>query len=195
MLYITPTLYSSYFYYINGISEEEDFLRVLNKEYSPPTPLIQAGIDFEKEVKSINNNEIVSDNPISCKVASITAGGLWQVSCAKELRGFMLYGKADVVKQDHIYDVKFCKSYSIGKYKNSIQHLVYMYCLDIPFFEYLINVKNKSFYKEFYSKDKLTEIVLTDAVYDLVNFIKLNPRFRKIFKEKWIWNNNKTNDF
>ena len=50
----------------------------------------------------------------------------------------MLYGIADVIVTDTINDIKRTANYAEGKYIDSLQHLIYMYCAELPKFRYLV---------------------------------------------------------
>jgi hypothetical protein len=122
-----------------------DFLNTLRKIKTPPPEAIIRGINFENDVRiyaetgllpSIDDNN--KENRIEAiqTIGNIVKGGLWQVVLQKEITlnnrklgldntTFLLYGKADVIKENIIYDVKTTSSYDIGKYTNSPQHLLY----------------------------------------------------------------------
>ena len=116
MLLVTPSLLNSFLYYTDydvGFSENDltdnvrkDFLRTLSRTKSEPTEAMQKGIDFENEVYSICNGNN-SDCKPAIEIANIVKGGLWQQTLKKEFGQYLLYARADVVKADTIYDIKY----------------------------------------------------------------------------------------
>lgn len=202
---ITPSLYGSYLYYtatdFNQIysdaekAEEaeqrayQDWLNCLNKVRTPTTEVQQRGIDFEDAVRDLSNGlgtDLIDGDELSTaeEIASIVEGGMWQEVLKKETDNYLLYGRADVIKQDTIYDIKRVSSYDIGKYNKSIQHLLYMECAGLDKFDYLIS-DGKSVYKETYTRDKETLPKLLGKIDLMVDFIKSTPEFSKPFNEFW----------
>lgn len=60
----------------------------------------------------------------------------------------LLYGYIDELMPMSVHDIKTTESYTVGKYKNNFQHIVYPYCLmkngsDVRLFEYNIVELNK----------------------------------------------------
>lgn len=146
---ITPTLYSNWYWYnrLDG-KTKEDFLNTLNKVKEPPTDAMLAGINFEDAVHAdcvdgLPGEVDGTDLYARCvrKVAETVNGGLWQQPCGKEITiggvDYILYGKIDVLKRDWIFDIKFTGSYEVGKYTDSVQHDLYMFCTGIHKFAYL----------------------------------------------------------
>lgn len=202
---ITPSLYGSYLYYtstdFNQIyadvekAEEaeqkayQDWLNTLNKVRTPTTEVQQRGIDFEDAVRDLSNGlgtDLIEGDELSTAeaIARIVEGGLWQETLKKETDNYLLYGRADVIKQDTIYDIKRVSSYDIGKYGKSIQHLLYMECAGLDKFDYLIS-DGKSIYKETYTRDIYTMPILLEKIGMMVDFIKSTPEFSKPFNEFW----------
>lgn len=191
---ITASLYNAYRYYaenpISSVSAEndkqayDDFLRVLRKEPTPTTDAIQKGIDFENDIFNMTNRGIKSEDACVCEIANIVKGGLWQQIVQKRVGDYLLYGKADVIKERKIYDIKRTGSYDIGKYKDSIQHLLYMECTPIEDFDYLIG-DGKAVYIESYHKDIDNQKTLIGKINNMVNFIKQTPEFWDAFVKNW----------
>ena len=137
MLSITPSLYSAYYWYaIKDYGTKEDFLRVLRKEPSEPSAAMQAGIEFEDHVRNICEGRVAPTEDNASKLAKIVEGGIWQPWVGREYKGLWLYGRADVIKCDTIYDIKVCEKYDFGKYQYSLQHHIYSYCTEISTFIY-----------------------------------------------------------
>ena len=185
----------------------QSWLNTLNKVRLPTTEAQQKGINFENAVQEISDNfegvklkdeKLVFSNEIdflfatmlpeaeskaAYEIAKKTHGGLWQEVLQKRVDNYLLYGKADVIKQNYIYDIKRVSQYEVGKYQKSIQHLLYMECSGIENFEYLISDKSGNVYAEYYTKEP--QEVLLSKVNTMVEFIKSVPEFSKPFNEFW----------
>ena len=193
---ITPSLYNSYTYYTQtnfemyGEKADEieakalqDFKDTLNKVSKPTNEILQRGINFENAVKAITDGFDVKEENAS-DVAEIVKGGIWQVTLSKTIGDYVLYGKADVIKANYIYDIKRVTTYDCPKYEQSIQHLLYLECADIENFEYLIS-DGKNLYKEYYHKDENNQEKLLARINCMVNFIRSNPEFNQAFEANW----------
>ena len=163
---ITPTLLNSFQYYIQDeykspADSRADFLKTLSRERFEPNEAMQKGIDFENEIKTIADKFIelkIEDYEAKSnlfKIADIVKGGLWQQTCKKDLtignQEFLLYGKCDVVKRNTIYDIKYTSNYEVGKFLDSAQHLIYLYCLDLPKFQYLVSDGEEYWVEDYYN--------------------------------------------
>lgn len=180
---ITPTLYSQYYWFLQTEKSKEEFLSFLRKEPQPRTEAIQRGIDFENDVHAACDGTIPLD-PCVAETANIVKGGLWQVKLSKRLDDFLLYGVADVIKRDTIYDIKRTSSYEIGKYFDSIQHDLYMECAEIDRFEYLACDGN-CVYREEYRRTEQSRNTLKARIYDAFNWIVQDRDFYQAYKENW----------
>jgi len=173
-----------------------DFLRTLSRERFEPNEAMQKGIDFESDIELATNDLNVIDithedyderQHIINQIAKIVKGGIWQATCKKEMQigdnNFLLYGRCDVVKADMIYDIKFTGKYDIGKFSDSIQHLIYMYCLDMPKFAYLVS-DGKSFWREDYFADNL-ETRIRSKIGDFLQYLERDKEASDIYFDKW----------
>jgi len=190
---ITPSLYNAYYWYALRNYEDattENFLKVLRKEETEKKPIMEEGIKFENDIHALCNTGDIDggDTPIY-QIARIVNGGFWQERVKKEFGDYLLYGICDVIKGDTIYDIKYCASYDDGKYDDSIQHLVYMYCTGIPKFQYLIGSKNRNQQEEIFieehSWNSESAGVLSGKIFDMISFLKGNKDFWKAFEEHW----------
>lgn len=193
---ITPTLYNSYIYYAEGDFElygekaaeieakaKQDFLNTLNKVYTT-NEILQRGIDFENSVNDICNGLDVEPMENAKDVADIVGHGIWQEKLCKTVGDYVLYGKADVIRADTIYDIKRVSTYDCPKYEQSIQHLLYMECSGLEHFKYVIST-GKDVYVEYYHKDADNLQKLLGRIDRMVNFIRQTPEFNKAFEANW----------
>ena len=186
---ITPTLYNSWYYYMKSEQTLEDFLKILSKEPFEKTEAILKGLNFEEaiyEIDTVGLTNKVDKSELECakEIANIINNGYWQQSASKKIENFVLYGKADVIKGNHIYDIKRVSSYELGKYEDSIQHKLYMEIFDISNFTYLICDGN-NIYKEYYSRknDNLDDIL--SKVKEMLNWFIQTPQLFSVFDDNW----------
>ena len=198
-LLITPTLLNSFQYYIQDeykspADSRADFLRTLSRERFEPNEAMQRGIDFENEIKTIADKFIelkIEDYEAKSnlfKIADIVKGGLWQQTCKKDLtignQEFLLYGKCDVVKRDTIYDIKFTSNYEVGKFLDSAQHLIYLYCLDLPNFQYLVS-DGEEYWVEDYHNHAGIEDEIKSKISDFLSYLENDKEAKEMFFTKW----------
>ena len=196
---ITPTLLNSFQYYIQDeykspADSRADFLRTLSRERFEPNEAMQKGIDFENEIKTIADKFIelkIEDYEAKSnlfKIADIVKGGLWQQTCKKDLtignQEFLLYGKCDVVKRDTIYDIKFTSNYELGKFLDSAQHLIYLYCLDLPKFQYLVS-DGEEYWVEDYHNHAGIEDEIKSKINDFLSYLENDKEAKEMFFTKW----------
>jgi len=194
---ITPSLLSSYAYYISDewkspADSRADFLKTLSRERFEPNEAMQKGIDFEQDIqlacqlyhryRQTAREEIISD------LADIVAGGNWQQSVKKEIKvgnqEFLLYGRTDVIKRDTIYDIKFTGNYELGKFLDSSQHLIYLYCSGLPNFSYLIS-DGKDWWREDYHNHAGVEDEIKSKVSDFLSYLENDKEAKEMFINKW----------
>ena len=191
---ITPSLLSSYAYYIQDEykSPQEsraDFLKTLSRERFEANEAMQKGIDFENEVFGYCSldKELPIVSPVT-EIGDIVKGGLWQQSVKKEItvgnQEFLLYGRTDVIKRDTIYDIKFTGNYELGKFLDSSQHLIYLYCSGLPNFSYLIS-DGKDWWKEDYHNHEQVEDQIKSKIADFMSYLENDKEAKEIFINKW----------
>ena len=198
---ITPTLLNSFQYYIQDeykspADSRADFLRTLSRERFEPNEAMQKGIDFENDIKKAteykyeywqDNKTVEYDRVIDC-LANIVQDGIWQQTCKKDLtignQEFLLYGKCDVVKRDTIYDIKFTSNYEVGKFLDSAQHLIYLYCLDLPKFQYLVG-DGVEYWVEDYHNHAGIENEIKSKISDFLSYLENDKEAKEMFFTKW----------
>ena len=206
---ITPTLLNSFQYYIQDeykspADSRADFLRTLSRERFEPNEAMQKGIDFENDIMLLCDDSIegtinLIDNlskfskeesylQIINSLTEIVKGGLWQQTCKKDLtignQEFLLYGKCDVVKRDTIYDIKFTSNYEVGKFLDSAQHLIYLYCLDLPKFQYLVS-DGEEYWVEDYHNHAGIEDEIKSKINDFLSYLENDKEAKEMFFTKW----------
>ena len=176
--YITPSLYSSVMYWRKREEgDQQELLDLLDHKPPQTTELMQAGIDFEDDVRKVCDSEFtyVSEDPVANEVASIVNGALWQVPIKTEVQAaghkIMIFGRMDCLKRDWIYDIKRVAKYELGKYFESIQHLSYMKAMQLKQFKYLVKC-GSSLYTETYFWDDNCEQLLQERVGNFISWIK-----------------------
>lgn len=202
MYLITPTLLEGYRYYMKSAKSRQEFLDSLAKVKMEPTDLMKKGIEFENEIRKIAETcdrydleymtevykEVNERDDPELEIARIVRGGLWQVSCQKELQietdCFLLYGRCDVIKEDTIYDIKFTQNYEVGKYCPSSQHLIYMYCTGLSKFTYLVS-DGKDWWPEDYFAESDLEDRVRDKVFEFRNYLRHDKEAEALFIENW----------
>lgn len=190
---ITQTLLSAWLYIWKKDDGYEDFLRVLNREKTPPTKAMLDGVYFESLVNAtLDGNPPTDDNKLKEQVeacADMLAGAQKQVVVFKdiEVNGLQitLHGVLDFLKEGVIYDTKFSKTYEVGKYLNSPQHPMYFALVpEAKRFEYVI-CDGAYVYTEDYERSD------TQPIEGLIGqFIKFLQTYHlwDIYAEKWVIN-------
>ncbi len=191
--YVTATLLNSWLYYLKSREEyeeqaREDFLNCLNKIKTEPTEAMQRGIDFENAVHTCDVlNTVCEDDDTVNEITGYIKDGLWQETVSKHIDidglDVLVYGKADVIKMDTVYDIKRVSKYKIGKYSKSVQHLFYLYCSGLPTFKYLVS-NGKSVFIETYTSNAYTESMTKAAIREFFEWLKATDRF-DLYLEKW----------
>lgn len=194
---ITPSLLGSFAWYLSDESEDarQKFLNTLAKVRTETTPAQQRGIDFENNIKQICDEnlfdcqEVIDSIPEhELEIADIVKGGLWQQSVKKEItvgnQEFLLYGRTDVIKRDTIYDIKFTSNYELGKFLDSSQHLIYLYCSGLPNFSYLIS-DGKDWWREDYHNHAGVEDEIKSKVSDFLSYLENDKEAKEMFINKW----------
>lgn len=196
---ITPSLINSFQYYIQDECKSPqdsraDFLRTLSREKFEPNEAMAKGIAFENDVKAVvfdgmhDKGQIIdASHPVE-HIANIVVGGLWQQSVKKELKignqDFLLYGRTDVIKRDTIYDIKFTGNYELGKFLDSSQHLIYLYCSGLPNFSYLIS-DGKDWWTEDYCNHERIEDQIKSKIADLMSYFENDLEAKEMFLTRW----------
>jgi hypothetical protein len=197
---VTPSLYSSWSYYRNSDDQtKNDFLATLRNDKFEPNESMQKGIDLEDDVVAVTRGislheesdfELKDNDYVECceRIADIVRGGLYQERVYKPAMigpyDVLLYARADFIKRDYGYDVKYAKSYEIGKYAGSIQHDLTMKCAGVPRFSYLI-CDGHHFYEEKYNRSMVSDEILHARVYAMLFDIFEDKEFSELYRKNW----------
>jgi hypothetical protein len=209
---ITPSLLGFFAWYLFDESGDarQKFLNTLAKVRTETTPAQQRGLDFEKKIQtycegkyfdaissaiSIPHDfdeeeleEAIEQDIIVKSVGDIVKGGLWQQPVKKEItvgnQEFLLYGRTDVIKRDTVYDIKFTSNYELGKFLDSSQHLIYLYCTGLPKFQYLIS-DGKDYWIEDYHNHVNIENEIKSKISDFLGYLKNDKEAKEMFETKW----------
>lgn len=171
---MTHSLLSSWLYaltenpYENMTTERdsaEEFLRVLRREPTPTTDAMRNGIEFEELVTDLASGwdrDNKNWHDAAARIADKVRGGVFQFKGYRDSRiggmDVLLYGKLDVLKAGTIYDIKFSKSYDVGKFYDSTQHPMYFALVpEAGRFEYLVS-NGSQVWTEAYRRDETPQI-------------------------------------
>ena len=172
--YITSSLLNSWLFNTSEYGDINNFISYLNKEPKEQTEAMLKGIEFENECYDGKHEHI----------QKYIKNGLYQVECRKIYKDILIFGYADVLTYDTIYDIKRVKSYKLGKYYNTSQHKIYCYCLGLDKFAYLVQAKDEdknNFFVEHYDYKQGQAEQLIDQFIDWLRV----TGYYKIWKERW----------
>ena len=167
---ITQSLLSDFAWIFKKEEGYADFLQTLRKEPKPQSKAMFAGIAFEDAVTAYAQDGALDDGHkhAACirEVGDACRGGQFQVRLSREIEvggvQFLAYGVLDCLREGEIKDIKFSKTYAVGKYRDSPQHPMYFYlCPEARAFEYLVS-DGEWVYRERYTPD------ITEPVYVLI---------------------------
>lgn len=188
---ITKSIVESYEYFISSDKDtaQEDWLNVLNKKFVT-NKYIEAGNQLEKDIMSCIAKEEDYYSPAVLEISHMLKKGNWQVPLKKNADVFgypvLLYGRADCILENCIYDVKYKASmYELPSYNTKLQHLMYMYLSGIHTFKYLI-VHQDNLCIEEYNFTSNSESILFGRIKQMLDVIMDNKEYKEIFLSKWI---------
>jgi hypothetical protein len=183
---ITPSLYSAWKYWKDREDDgKKEILDTLNKVEKEKSPAMQAGIDFEAAIRQVCNGR-TSGNFCVLEAAEIVKGGIWQQRISRELEGDLVYGIADVIRRNTIFDIKRVNHYDIGKYEGSIQHLIYMYATGLPHCEYVISDGHEVYVETYHWGAKSIE-VLKERIAEMKSSLLSDEAMSLAFQTHWTY--------
>ena len=165
-LLLTQSLLSDFAWVFRKEDGYADFLRTLRREPKETSKAMFAGIDFEDRVTAYANGAKLDEahklSKVAREVGSECRGGQFQVRLYREIVvdgvTFLAYGVLDCLRAGEIIDIKFSKTYEVGKYLDSPQHPMYFYlCPEARAFTYLVS-DGEWVYRERYTPDTTDHI-------------------------------------
>ena len=187
---ITQTLLSSFEWIFKKDDGYADFLRTLNREKSPPTQAMLDGIRFENVLNSVLNGEQIPDDhewkfPIR-EMSEELWGAQQQVTLFSELYvggvTFLLHGVLDYLREGHIWDCKFSKTYHLNKYLNVPQTSMYLQLVpEARDFTYIVS-DGKYVYRERYPRSIVPPI--SNFIKNFMQYLQ-NHDLWEIYESKW----------
>lgn len=194
-LLITQTLLSGWNYMYDcwesqQESAQESFIKTLNREPFEPTEATVHGLAFEREVYAVVSGSTHPPyeqwKPGIMAVADKLMGASVQVKLYADLnvdgQDYLLCGVLDALKGGVIYDVKFSKSYEVGKYLKSPQTSAYFELVpEAREFQYLISDGNEM-WVETYRRHEVRPI--EEYIREFVKSIELMGLLG-VYEEKW----------
>lgn len=194
---VTQSLLSSYDYIFKSGNQEQsynDFINTLSKTGFKQNELMLDGIAFEDKVTDYcltGNIDKEDDWYIGIKgVGDLVQDGQFQVALSKSLiiddLEVVFYGKLDVLKAGVIRDIKFSKTYHVGKYLDSPQHPIYLLLVpESREFIYTI-FTGYEVCEEKYRRDSYDNLEkeIVDRFKEFIKFLK-DRNLYNIFLEKW----------
>lgn len=187
---ITQSLISAWQFALKLDDGYEDFLKTLRREPIQPNKAMLDGQKFENCLNAtLDGAEIDPSHewykPIT-QLYGMLAGSQQQVALSRDMTiddlDLVLYGKLDFLLAGHIYDTKYSKTYNVGKYYDSPQHLFYFALVpEASSFSYLICDGNYV-YRETYYPDEVEPV--ENIIHNFIQFLK-RMNLLDIYKENW----------
>ena len=175
---ITQSLLSAWEWSFKTDDGWDDFIAALNREKKQPTQAMLDGIRFENCLNNVLKGEpIYQDNEwynVLVEMSCELQGAQQQVSllqdCEVDGQPFLLHGVLDYLREGHIWDCKFSKTYHLNKYLTSPQTPMYLSLVpEARDFTYIIS-DGKYVYREKYPRDIVPPIEPT--IYNFMQFLK-----------------------
>jgi len=187
---ITQSLLSAWEWSFKTDDGWDDFIATLNREKKQPTQAMLDGIRFENCLNNVLKGEpIYQDNEwynVLVEMSCELQGSQQQVSlfqdCEVDGQPFLLHGVLDYLREGHIWDCKFSKTYHLNKYLTSPQTPMYLSLVpEARDFTYIIS-DGKYVYREKYPRDIVPPIEPT--IYNFMQYLKKHGLW-EVYCEKW----------
>lgn len=191
---ITQSLLSAWEWSFKTDDGWDDFIDALNREKKQPTQAMLDGIRFENCLNNVLKGEpIYQDNEwynVLVEMSCELQGAQQQVSlfqdCEVDGQPFLLHGVLDYLREGHIWDCKFSKTYHLNKYLTSPQTPMYLSLVpEARDFTYIIS-DGKYVYREKYPRDIVPPIEHT--INNFMRYLKQHGLW-EVYREKWSINN------
>lgn len=187
---ITQSLLSAWEWSFKKDEGYEEFLQALRREKKPPTQAMLDGIRFENCLNSVLNGEHLPEDhewyyPIT-EMARELDGAQQQVNLYQDVevggQPVLLHGVLDYLREGHIWDCKFSKTYHLNKYLASPQTPMYLALVpEAKDFTYII-CDGKYVYRERYPRDIVPDI--RDTINQFYKYLQKHNLW-EIYEEHW----------
>jgi hypothetical protein len=172
----------------------KSYIEYLGKVKTEPSEGMLRGREFEDVVYQwisdgtpvLPERTLLGDNDIQfAKEIAYFIGHncIWQVPGVCEIAGVVLFGIADAINRGIIYDVKRTKSFDVGEYYDSIQHLTYMKQHNLDEFKYFVATPSDLFV-DYYKRD---DDLLESRVKGFLNDLRNDPQAFELWEANWQW--------
>ena len=191
-LRVTKTLIDSWLWSFKRDDGYEDFLKSLNREKIQPSEQMLLGVQYENCLNAVLLGETIPEDHEWRTSILEMANELWgsqqQVTLFAETNVdgqiFLLHGVLDYLREGHIWDCKFTKKYSLGKYYwgNTAQTSMYLTLVpEARDFTYIVS-DGKWVYRERYPRDIVPPIEPTIKCF--AEYLKKHGLW-DVYCEKW----------
>lgn len=210
-LLVTASLLGSWRYAFDAWEEREEeameeLEKTIRREPLADNEKMKAGRVFENRVRIETTQDrswltesdikdlLESPDPmegdyLACvqDVAAEVRGGTWQVKLSREevIAGqpFLLYGRLDVLKGPEVIDLKFSRSFEVGKYRDAPQTKMYLYLAEkCVRMRYLIS-DGRETYEDVYYRNDVDPIQAEVAQFWA--WLNTKPELLATYIEKW----------
>ena len=189
---ITQSLLSSFEWVFRKDDGFDSFLKALNREKEPPTKAMLDGIRYENVLNSVLNGEQITEDHewffTIAEMAQELQGAAQQVTLFKEIEvdgtPLLLHGVLDYLREGHIWDCKFSKTYHPNKYfwENTPQTSMYLALVPEALdFTYIIS-DGSYVYREKYPREIVPPI--EPRIKNFMDFCKKQGLW-ETYLEKW----------
>lgn len=193
-LRVTKSLLDGWYWSYKRDGGWDDFLKTLNRKPLQPSKAMLDGVRFENVLNStLNGVPIPQDHEwfkVITEMAQELDGAQQQVNLFAdtgiEYGGYkiLLHGVLDYLREGHIWDCKFSKTYHLNKYYWEDTTQTAMYLALVPEardFTYIVS-DGKYVYRERYPREIVPPI--ENTVIQFCKFLE-NQNLWKTFTEKW----------
>lgn len=204
-LLITASLLSSWLWYLDADEPNlDEFKTVLRRERTPDNPAMQAGRAFEVRVRMASDgytpdeqdqkdldetNGDVYGTYTDCvnEIAEIVKGGVWQYSASKNIvlagTPFVLYGRLDVLKGAWVYDTKFTRTFTIGKYFSAPQTKMYLALVPETVGMKYLACDGNNWYEDCYRREDIKPI--ENDIRDFWSWLQDKDELLNLYVQNW----------
>ena len=164
-LRVTKTLLDSFLWLFKRDSGYDDFLKTLNREPIQPTTAMLEGVRYESVLNNVLKGETIPPDHewynVITEMAAELNGAQQQVNLFADIgiqyNGYtiLLHGVLDYLRESHIWDCKYSKTYHLNKYfwEDTTQTALYLALVpEARDFTYIISDGNYV-YREKYPRE------------------------------------------